>query len=63
MFTKLEVFLKGKKTYVVAFLLALVALIDVIVGDVSISDFISDPNLVILLQGVGLATLRAGISK
>lgn len=63
MFTKLEAFLVGKKTYIVAALLAVVALLDVVTGDLSVVDFLSDPNLVLLLNAVGLATLRAGVAK
>lgn len=63
MFTKLESFLKGKKTYIVSFLLVVIALLDVITGDTSLVDFVSDPNLVVLLNGLGLASLRAGVSK
>lgn len=63
MFTKLEAFLKGKKTYIVAGLLALVSLLDVFTGELALSDFLGDPNLVILLNGLGLAALRAGVGK
>jgi len=63
MFTKLEIFLKGKKTFIVAGLLAVVSLLDVFTGDLSLADFLNDPNLVILLNGLGLAALRAGIPK
>ncbi len=56
--------LSGKKTYIVAGLLVIVAILDVITGDVSVSEFINnDSNVRTLLEGLGLASLRAGISK
>lgn len=63
MFTKLEAFLKGRKTYIVAFLLVVISVLDVITGDMSVVDLVSDPNMIVLLNGLGLATLRAGIAK
>ena len=63
MFTKLEAFLKGKKTYIVAGLLVIVSILDVITGDVTVVELVSDPNVVILLNGLGLATLRAGVQS
>lgn len=52
-------FLKGKKTFVIAGLLVLVSLVNMLTGDIGISELLSDPSLLILLNGLGLAALRA----
>ena len=56
-------YLKGKKSYVVSFLLMAVAVVNFLVGDASLSELLSDPNLLILLNGAGLGALRAGMGK
>jgi len=56
-------FLQGKKTYVISFLLCLVALVRVLTGEIGFFDFVASPDFIILLNGVGLATLRAGVSR
>ena len=56
-------FLKGKKTYLIAGNMVLIAIIQLLVGDISLVDFVSSPHLNTLLQGLGLASLRAGVSK
>lgn len=63
MFTKLESLVKGKKTYIVAVLLVVVSLLDVVTGDMTVSQLLEDQNLLVLLNGLGLAALRAGVSK
>lgn len=63
MFTRIELFLQGRKTYIVAFLLVLVSLLDLLTGDVALADFLGDPNLLVLLNGLGLAALRSGVAK
>ena len=63
MFTKLEAFLKGKKTHIVAFLLVLVAAVNLYNGDIALEAFLGDPNLLILLNGLGLSALRAAVDK
>lgn len=57
------VFFKGKKTYIIATLLFLVGAVNFITGDLGLTDLMSDPNTLIMLNGVGLFTLRAGVSK
>jgi len=59
MLAKIDAFFSGRKTYIVAGLLALVALIDVLTGDMTVSELVEDPNLVILLNGLAFAALRA----
>ena len=54
--------LKGKKTYLVSALMVLVALLDLITGDMGIAEFFTSPHLSTLLSGVGLGTLRAGVA-
>jgi len=56
-------FLSGKKTYIVAGLLVLISVVKMLAGDVSIEELLNSPDLLILLNGLGLAALRGGISK
>jgi hypothetical protein len=63
MFTKLEAFLKGKKSHIIAFLLVLVACVNLYNGDMTLEAFLQDPNLLILLNGLGLSALRAAVAK
>ena len=55
--------LKGKKTYLVSGLMALVSLLDLITGDMGIAEFFTGSHLNTLLSGVGLGTLRAGLAS
>lgn len=54
-------FLKGKKTYIIAVLMAAVAVCHVLSGEMSLMDFLHSEALNNLLSAFGLATLRAGI--
>ena len=54
-------FLKGKKTYIVAVLLVLVALVNLLAGDIYWSELLADPSLIILLNGLGIGSLRAAL--
>jgi hypothetical protein len=65
-------FFSGKKTFIVSILLILVSvgavasnLIDLINGSggMTWALFASDPQLQVLLQGLGLGALRLGIKK
>ena len=51
-------FLQGKKTYLVAFGVVVAVLISWVNGDLTLADAIVKG-----LEGVGLATLRAGVGK
>lgn len=42
--------------------MVLVSLLDLITGDMGIVGFLSSPDLSVLLSGVGLGTLRAGVA-
>ncbi len=55
--------LAGKKTYIIAGLMVVVALINLVSGDISLVEFVSDPNLILILQALGIGFLRAGVSK
>lgn len=56
-------FLRGKKTYIIAGLMALVSIVQLIAGDMSVIEAISSPHFNTLLEGFGLGTLRAGVAK
>jgi len=56
-------FLKGKKAYIFAALMAIRGIIEVITGDITISQFVAGPYIQeILTAGLG-ASIRAGIAK
>lgn len=54
-------FLKGYKTYIIATLLVLVSLVHLITGDIGIFDFVQSPDLLTLLNGLGLGALRSAV--
>ncbi len=56
-------FLKGKKTNIVAATLVLQAAYMVYIGDMNLVQFFGSEELTRMLEGTGLATLRAGVSK
>lgn len=58
----MKAFLKGKKTHIVAALLVAVGVVNFLAGDATLSQLLSDPNLLILLNGLGLSALRAGMN-
>lgn len=55
-------FLKGYKTYIIAALLVLVALVHLATGDTNLLQLMNDPNLLVLLNGLGLGSLRAAVN-
>lgn len=67
--SKTKEFFKGKKAYIVGSLTFLIAVVNFLAGDMSITDLLSDPStselLVLILgaNGLGIVTLRAGVSK
>ena len=63
MTNNIQAFLQGKKTYIIAVLLVLVSVVNILSGDMSPTELLSDPNLWVLLNGLGLAALRAGVTK
>lgn len=56
-------FLKGHRTYIISALLVLVGLINLLSGELALGDFLNSPDLAILLNGLGLAALRASLPK
>lgn len=61
--TQIITFLQGRKAYIIAALLAVVSLIRLATGEITIGDFLNSPDVVILLNAAGLAATRAAISK
>ena len=55
--------LKGKKTYIVSGLMALVTLMQLLVGETTLQEFILSEHVTTLIEAVGLGTLRAGIAS
>lgn len=55
-------FLKGYKTYIIAVLLVLVALVHFATGDITLATLLNDPYVLVLLNGLGLATLRVAVN-
>jgi len=55
--------LKGKKTYIIAGLMAMTALVHLLAGDMSLAEFVTSEHINALLEGIGLGALRAGIGK
>ena len=55
--------LKGYRTYVVAALLSLVGLVNLLTGEMTLTEFLGSPDLVVLLNGLGFAALRAGVAS
>lgn len=63
MFTKIRNFLSGRKTYLVASLMVLISIVNIVSGDMSFSDLLKSEDIWVLLNGVGLGSLRAGVNK
>ena len=55
--------LKGKKPYLIAGLMVLVSMLHLVFGDISLAEFVTSEHVNTLFEGIGLGTLRAGISK
>jgi len=60
---KFVAILKGKKTYILSILGILSQIVLVINGDITVVDLLTGEHLLILLNSLGLGTLRAGVSK
>lgn len=54
--------LQGKKTYIIAGLMVLTSLVHLLIGDMGFVEFLSSEQVKILLGGIGLGTLRAGVA-
>ncbi len=55
--------LVGKKTYIIAGLMAAKAFIGYLSGDMTLVEFIASPESQTVLEASGLASLRAGVTK
>ncbi len=55
--------LKGKKTYIVSGLMAMVTLLQLIAGETTLQEFIMSEHVTTLIEAGGLGTLRAGIAS
>ena len=54
--------LKGKKTYIIASLMVTASLIHLFWADIGFVEFAASEHVNTLLEGLGLGTLRAGVS-
>ncbi len=52
-------FLKGYRTFIVATLLVLVGLVNLLTGNITLIQFAQSPDLIVVLNGLGFAGLRA----
>ena len=59
---KVADFVRGRKTYIVSGLLVVVGLVRLIAGEIDITAFLASQDLVIVLNGLGLGFLRAGVN-
>lgn len=56
-------FLAGKKTYIIAVLMVLIGAVNLATGDLTLTAFLNSPDVLMGLNGLGLAALRAGLKK
>ena len=55
--------LNGKKTYIISILMALVSLMHLVTGELTLVEFISGEQMMNLFEALGLTTLRVGVVK
>ena len=55
--------LKGYKTYIIATLMVLIGVENFLTGSTTLTDLLHSPDLYLILNGLGLSALRAGIAK
>lgn len=55
--------LNGKKTYIVSILMAMVSLMHLMAGDLTLVEFIKGEQVINLFEALGLTTLRVGVGK
>lgn len=60
---KIWIYLKGKKTHIIAGTMILTSLANLVFGDITVLEFLNSESVTLLFQGTGLSTLRAGIQK
>lgn len=54
---------KGKKTYILSGLMILIAIVKLASGDMTVTMFLNSPELLQILAGLGLSSLRSGVAK
>jgi hypothetical protein len=54
---------QGRKTYIVSILMVLIGIVNLITGDVSLNQFLTSPDFLIITNGLGIGFLRAAINK
>jgi len=59
----MKTFLQGRKSYIIAGLMVCVALVNYFAGDIDLLDVLTNQDLQLLLEGLGIASLRAGMSN
>jgi len=55
--------LSGKKAHITAGLMVCIGIINLISGDLTLQQLIASPDLHLVLEGMGISTLRLGIAK
>ena len=55
--------LNGKKTYIISILMAVVSLMHLVTGELTLIEFISGEQMMNLFEALGLTTLRVGVAK
>lgn len=55
--------LSGRKTYIVSTLMIIIGLVNFLTGDITLVEFLNTDDIVIILNGLGLGFLRAGVDK
>lgn len=55
--------LSGKKAHITAALMVCIGIVNLIAGDLTLQQLIASPDLHLVLEGMGISTLRLGISK
>lgn len=63
MLKQIKDWLSGRKTYVIAGGMVAIGLVKLVVGDMSLVDFLMSGDLQLLLEGLGIGFLRAGVAK
>ena len=57
------IWLNGKKTYIISFLVVFISLIHLFTGDLTLKEFLNGEQIINLLEAMGLSTLRIGVSQ
>jgi len=55
--------IKGYKTYIVSGLMVGVGLVNLATGDITFAQFLTSPDVLILLNGLGLGAVRDAIGN